>query len=346
MILFYYTAMEVYMTKTTARLSSAEIGNTWQFYIQATLSRCLLQYFIHHQKDEEILILLQENLQYTDENITQIADIYQKENIPKPDGFWEEEINFDAPPLFYDEFALTFVYSMSRMNMINRSFIISNTARPDVLKIFITSLSQSVELYEKATSLMLAKGIYDRPPMIPYPKTVEYIQKKWYVLPLPEQKRPLNTLELTQLFFNIERNYFAVILCLGLQQVVKDKEIKKYIDKGREISEKQIQVFNDILKKEDLLGMASVPMLVTDSTVSPFSDKFIVSLFHFLNSIDVALLGQALSLSMRADLAAHFSKFMGEIILYSKDGFNIMVERGWLEQPPMAPNRKDLEGHK
>lgn len=334
------------MTKTTNRLSSAEIGSTWQFYIQATLSRCLIKYFIHHQKDEEILALLQKNLHYTDENITQIEDIYKKENIPIPDGFGDQEINFDAPPLFFDEFALTFVYAMHRMNMINRSFIISNTARSDVLTIFTASLFQSVELYEKATALMLAKGIYDRPPMIPYPKTVEYIQKKWYILPLPEQKRPLNTLELTHIFFNIERNYFAVILCLGLQQVIEDKELKKYIDKGREISEKQIQVFNDILKKEDLLGITSVSMLVTDSTISPFSDKFIVALFHYLNAIDVALLGQALSLSMRADLAAHFSKFMGEIMLYSKDGFNIMVERGWLEQPPMAPNRKDLEGHK
>jgi hypothetical protein len=333
------------MPNRTIRLSSAEIGNTWQFYIQATLSRCLLKYFIHHQKDEEILRILQKNLSFTEENIIQIESLYSKENLPIPDGFSDQEINFDAPPLFYDEYALSFVYSMSRMNMINRAFLISNTARLDVLKIFTTSMDQSVEIYTESTSLLLSKGIYDRPPMIPYPKEVKYIEKKSFLLPLPEQKRPLNTLELTQLFFNIERNYFAIILCLGLQQVVKDKEIKKYIDKGREISESQIKVFNEILIKEDLLGMSSVSMLVTDSTVSPFSDKFVVALFHFLNSIDIAMLGQGLASSMRMDLATQFSKFMGEIMLYSKDGFNIMVERGWLEKPPMAPNRKELEGH-
>jgi hypothetical protein len=333
------------MPNKTIRLSSAEIGNTWQFYIQANLSKCLLKYFIHHQKDEEILPILHKNLSFTEENIIQIEALYCKENIPIPDGFSDQEINFDAPPLFYDEFALSFVYAMSRINMINRAFLISNTARADVLKIFTTSIDQSVEIYTESTSLMLSKGIYDRPPMIPYPKEVKYVEKKSFLLPLPEQKRPLNTIELTQIFFNIERNYFAVILCLGLQQVVKDKEIKKYIDKGREISENQIKVFNDILVKEDLLGFSSVSMLVTDSTISPFSDKFVVALFHYLNAIDIALLGQALSLSMRMDLATQFSKFMSEIMLYSKDGFNIMVERGWLEKPPMAPNRKELEGH-
>lgn len=330
---------------TTARLSSAEIGSSWQYYIQSTLSRCLLKYFIHHQKDEEILILLKKNLAYTEGNITQIETLYSNEKIPIPVGFSDQDINLEAPPLFYDEYALSFVYAMSRMNMINRAFLISNTARSDLLEIFISSIEQSVEIYKESTALMLSKGIYDRPPMIPYPKEVKYVEKKSFILPLPEQKRPLTTIELSELFFNIERNYFAVILCQGLQQVVMDKEIKKYIDKGREISESQIKVFNEILIKEDLLGIASVSMLVTDSTVSPFSDKFVVALFHYLNAIDVALLGHAMSLSMRVDLATLFNKFIGEILLYSKDGFNIMVERGWLEQPPLAPNRKELEGH-
>ncbi len=85
-------------------------------------------------------------------------------------------------------------------------------------------------------------------------------------------------------------------------------------------------------------------MEVTNSTVSPFSDKLIVALFHFLNSIDVTLIGHALSLSMRVDLATYYSKVIGEILIYAEKGFNIMVNRQWLEQPPQAPNRKVLKG--
>ncbi|MEK1830415.1 DUF3231 family protein [Priestia megaterium] len=50
------------------------------------------------------------------------------------------------------------------------------------------------------------------------------------------KKRPLNAVELTEIFFNIERNYFSVLLCMGLLQVIKDKEIKNYIKDGMEIS--------------------------------------------------------------------------------------------------------------
>ncbi|WP_354315589.1 DUF3231 family protein [Priestia megaterium] len=63
------------------------------------------------------------------------------------------------------------------------------------------------------------------------------------------KKRPLNAVELTEIFFNIERNYFSVLLCMGWLQVLKDKEIKNYIKDGIEISEKQINFFNELFKK-------------------------------------------------------------------------------------------------
>ncbi|WP_408008140.1 DUF3231 family protein [Pseudalkalibacillus sp. A8] len=225
--------------------------------------------------------------------------------------------------------------------MINHAFVTSNIARLDVLDFFTKALNQSSELYRDSTTLMLSKGIYDRPPMISYPQRVEYIQKHSYINGVIGKK--INAVELTEVFFNIERNYFSILLCLGLLQVVKDKEIKGFIKNGKEISEKQIKFFNELLIKEDFLGTVPVSMEVTDSTTSPFSEKLIVALFHFLNSIDITLIGHALSLSMRMDLATHYSKFIGEILIYAEDGFNIMVNRKWLEQPPQAPNRKELE---
>lgn len=325
------------------RLSSPEIGGLWGLYIQETMSVCLLKYFLHHLQDDEIKTILQKALEISLEHLQQISSIFSQEKIPLPQGFSDEDIDLTAPPLFHDLFALSFVYSMSRMGMINLSFITSNVARPDVLKFFTTTLKQASELYTDSTTLMLSKGIYDRPPMINYPKKVEFIEKLSYIDGLMGKKRPINAIELMEVFFNIERNYFSILLCQGLLQVVKDKEIKTYIKNGKDISEKQIKFFNEILIKEDLLGTVPVSMEVTDSTTSPFSDKLIVSLFHFLNSIDITLVGHALSLSMRIDLATHYSKFMTEILLYAETGFNIMVNRRWLEQPPQATNRSALE---
>ncbi|MDR6999521.1 DUF3231 family protein [Neobacillus niacini] len=331
------------MVSHTARLSSSEIGGLWALFLQEDMGIRLLEYFLHHNQDEEIQSVLEQALATSIRRIQQITEIFTEEGIPLPDRLTNDDIDLSAPPLFYDTFALSFVYSMGRMTMVNMSFITSNVARMDVLNLFTSIVKESANLYQNATTLMLKKGIYDRPPMIPYPKKVEYIEKQTYILGLGK-KRPLNTPEITEIFFNVERNYFSIIICTAFLQIVKDKEIRKYIKEGKEISEKQIRVFNDLLMREELLGIKPTTMEVTDSQVAPFSDKLIVLLFHSLNAIDITFLGHALSLSMRTDLAAHYQKFILEILLYAEKGFNIMVDRGWMQQPPHAPNRRELEG--
>ncbi|WP_240675909.1 DUF3231 family protein [Ammoniphilus sp. CFH 90114] len=189
-------------------------------------------------------------------------------------------------------------------------------------------------MYNESTTLMLSKGIYDRPPMLNYPKHVEYIQEESIFSGYLSKKRSLSALELTEIFLNIERNYFGLLICMGFTQVVKDEEIKRYLLNGKRICEKQIQILNKILIDEGHLGTVPVTMQVTDSKVSPFSDKLIVFLFHTLNSLDITLIGHGLSMSMRTDLSTIFSRLIGEILVYGKEGFDIMVKRRWLEQPP------------
>jgi hypothetical protein len=331
------------MVEHNVRLTSAEIGGLWEAYYQLTMSMCLNTYFLHHLKDEDIKTLLQETERLINDLITEVTAIFSAENIPLPDGFTDKDIDLTAPKLFYDPFALSFIYMLSRMCMINYSFVLSNMARSDIVAYFSKSMKRFVDLYSKSVHLMLSKGLYDRPTTVPYPERVEYIQKKSYPLGFIGNKRPLNTVELAEIFFNIERNYFSVLFCLGLLQVVKDEEIKEFIKDGKKISEKQIKLLNKTLMEEDLLGKVTVNMEVTDSTVSPFSNKLIMALFTFLNSIDITLIGHALSLSMRADLSAISMNFIKDILIYMEKGFSIMVNRKWLEQPPQAPNRKELQ---
>jgi hypothetical protein len=330
------------MEKHTPRLSSSELGGLWATYIQETMAVSLIQYFLHHNQDEEIKDVLTQALEVSVSHVKFITTIFTIEQIPIPDGFSEKDIDFTAPPLFYDPFGLSFVYCMSRISLINTSFITANVAREDVMEFFIEMVKEQTKLYKLSTSLLLAKGIYDRPPMVPYPREIEYIEKVSYINGIGK-KRPLNTAELTEIFFNTERNYFSILLCTGLLQVVKDKEIHDYIKDGKKISEKQIQTFNDILKREELLGNVPMTMEVTDSQTLPFSERLIVMLFHSLNSIDITLLGHALSLSMRSDLALYYQKYLLEVLAYSVRGFDIIVQRGWMQSPPHAPDRRSLQ---
>lgn len=323
-------------------LSSSEIGSLWTVFFQESMTVCLLTYFLHHNQDEEVKKTLQRGYDISLSHVQYITKLFDNEGIPLPVGFSEEDLNLEAPKLFYDTFALNFVYWISRISMINTSFVLVNIARLDVIDFFASMLQSASAIYQEANELMLSKGIYSRPPLIPYPKELEYIEKNSYLSGFGK-KRPLNAIEITEIFFNMERNYFSIVLCIGLLQVVKDKEIHQYIADGKKISEKQIHTFNGILQSEELLGNVQLKVEVTDSTDSPFSDRLVVMMFNSLNSIDITLIGHALSLSMRTDLVVQYERYIAEILLYAAKGFKIMVERGWMQKPPQAPDRRKLQ---
>ncbi|PWV98497.1 uncharacterized protein DUF3231 [Paenibacillus cellulosilyticus] len=327
---------------TNIEFTCTEIGGLWGVYIQESLSVCCLTYMMHHLQDGQILPLADEALKLSQSRMDRIKQFFLAENFPIPAGFSEGDVNLAAPPLFHDTFTLSFIYMMNRLGMINFSFVASNNVRLDVLDFFKECIHTSTELFGKAVRMMLEKGIYDRPPKMNYPSKIEYVQKKSFLDGMFGKKRPLNAIELSEIFFNIERNYFSVILMLGFAQVMKDKKLKDFIIAGKKISEKQVELFNDLLMQEDLLGTVTVSMEVTDSTVSPFSDKLIISMINVLNSIDILLISHALSLSMRADLTAHYAKIIAEVMAYGKDTFDIMVEHEWLEQPPLTTDRQQL----
>ncbi len=323
-------------------LSCTEIGGLWSTYIQESMTVCFLTYFLHHLQDEQIVPLAKNALEISQERIDQIKQFLLAENFPIPEGFSEGDVNLAAPPLFHDTFTLSFIYMMNRLGMIKFAFTASNNVRLDVLDFFNECIHTSTEMFGKAVRMMLEKGIYDRPPKMNYPQKKEYVKKNTFLDGLLGSKRPLNAIELSEIFFNIERNYFSVIVMLGFAQVMKDPKLKELIIRGKKISEEQVELFNKLFMEEDLLGTVTVSMEVTDSVVPPFSDRFILSLINMLNSVDILLISHALSQSLRTDLIAHYTKTIAEVMAYAKDTFDIMVERKWLEQPPLTTDRKEL----
>ncbi|MGC5326269.1 DUF3231 family protein [Brevibacillus sp. SYSU BS000544] len=327
---------------TNIEFSCTEIGGLWGVYIQESMAVCFLTYFLHHLQDGQIVPLAEEALEISKERLEKIKGFFLSENFPIPAGFSEGDVNLAAPPLFHDTFTLSFIYMMNRLGMINFAFTASNNVRLDVLDFFNECIHISTEMFGKAVRMMLEKGIYDRPPKMNYPNKIEYVEKISFLDGVLGMKRPLNAIELSEIFFNIERNYFSVIIMLGFAQVMEDKKLKDLIIRGKKISEEQIELFNTLLMQEDLLGTVTVSMEVTASTVSPFSEKLIMSMINILNSVDILLISHALALTMRADLTAHYSKIIAKVMAYAKDTYDIMVQRKWLEQPPLTTNRKQL----
>lgn len=327
---------------TNIEFSCTEIGGLWGVYFQESLTVRFLTYLMQHLQDGQIVPLAEEALNISNKRLDKIKGFFTAENFPIPEAFSDGDVNLSAPQLFRDTFTLSFLYMMNRLGMINFAFVATNNVRLDVLDFFNECLHTSTDMFGKAVRMMLEKGIYDRPPMMNYPRKIEYVEETSFLDGIFGEKRPLSAIELSEIFFNIERNYFSVILMLGFAQVMRNKKLRDLIIRGKKISEQQIELFNDLLTREDLLGTVPVTMLVTDSTVSPFSDKLIMSMINVLNSVDILLISHALALSMRVDLAAHYTKIIAKVMSYGKDVFDMMVKEKWLEQPPLTTNRKKL----
>ena len=120
---------------------------------------------------------------------------------------------------------------------------------------------------------------------------------------------------------------------------MNDKEIKEFLIKGKDLAQKQIDVFNKILIEEDHLGSLPVSMEVTDSTISPFSDRLMMFMVGTTITTGVYLAAYAVSAAMRKDLAAHYITIITDIMKYGAEGQTLMIERGWMEQPPQAFDR-------
>ncbi len=327
-------------------LSATEIAGLWASYINDSIIVCMSKHLVKYIEDKEVKPLLDDTLRIANGEMEQIRTIFNQEKFPIPKGFTDEDVDLTAPPLFFDLFPLSYVYAMNRLNMMSYSMYVASTAREDIRMFFTNCLVSATDIFNKSVNLMLAKGIYDRPAFIPYPEHTSYIKKKeaflskWF-----ESSRPLNVIEISDIFFNIERNYFGIILLTGFIQVVRDEEIKKYLIQGKELSQQQIKFLNELLIEEDLLGTIMVNTEVTSSNSPPFSDRLILSIIQMLNASGIMLTGHGIAASTRVDLTAEFSKNMMKIIKYGKDGMDMLIAREWMEEIPHAPDRKAIAMH-
>ncbi|MDD4345521.1 MAG: DUF3231 family protein [Desulfitobacteriaceae bacterium] len=155
---------------------------------------------------------------------------------------------------------------------------------------------------------------------------------------LKGERRSLHIREITLLFSNIQTNTLGKVMVTGFGQAAESEQVKEYMNQGKKIASKHIEIFSGILKKDNI--SASAPhwndIVVTDSTVAPFSDKLMMAIIMYANQGGMEFYGAGLALDIRHDIVAKFIRLVTEVRKYAVDGIEIMIKNGWLEQPPQA----------
>ncbi|WP_082881233.1 DUF3231 family protein [Lederbergia galactosidilytica] len=324
------------------KLTASELGILFESYTNDALAICMLSYFVEHVEDPEIKACVEYGLELSKKHVDIDKNIFREEELPTPAAFSEQDVNTSAPRLYSDELILHYVQNLGIMGLNTYSMALPNTTRKSLREHFTHCLQSSAELFNRTTDLSIQKGIYVRPPTIPYPQQIDFAQKKHFLAGWMGEQRPLTSIEISLLFMNLYRNALGGALLTGFAQVAQSKKVQNYMTRGAEISKHHNAVFVKFLSESNIPAPATGNFTVMTTTDPIFSDKLLMYHTSFLESAGISFYGQSIGGSARKDLSVAYSRLIVEAGEYSLDGANIMIDNGWFEKPPSAPDRREL----
>ncbi|MBD1383119.1 DUF3231 family protein [Metabacillus arenae] len=325
------------------RLTSGEISQLWSQYLNDTASICMLTYFQEKAEDVEIKPIIEHSLQLSKAHIQKITAILNEEKNTVPHGFTtEEDVDLTSPRLYSDSYVLNFIHQMAVIGLTSYSTSLSLSARSDITTYYKECLNETIQLFEMTKDLLLSKGLYIRSPYFPSLEHVDFIKKQSFIFDFFGEKRPLIALEAANLYANIQRNALGSATLVGFSQVAKSKDVTQFLLRGIDIAKKHIKLFANKLEDSDLPVPISWNADVTKSTTYTFSEKLMMFYTFSLITLSVGYYGIGVAASPRIDIGILYNRLSLEIQKYAEDGANIMIKNGWLEQPPLAPDRRKL----
>jgi len=328
--------------KHHSRLTSAEIANLWSQFINDSLAKCVISYFLENVEDQDIRKVLEFALDLSQEHLGEIKGFLEEEKYPLPIGFTDEDVHLGAPRLFSDVFMLYYMYIMTLHGLTGYAGAVGTSIRSDQRTYFIKCNTETMELYEKVMEIMVHKGIINRPPNINAPEQADFVTKQKFLKGWMGNRRTLDAIEVSGIYFNMQKTISKIVLEIGFSQVAKTKEVRDYLKEGEKICDKQYDVLNSILLESDLPSPRKWDAEVTNSTIPPFSDKLM--LFHIVTLVATAsgYYGAAFAISQRRDLGLKYELLIADITKYANDGARLLIKHGWMEQPPTFDDREHL----
>lgn len=323
-------------------LTAAEMGKLWAAYVGNTMGKCVLSYYLNHVDDDDIKRILESALGLSETFIHTIKGILEQDDFPIPIGFNEEDVNIEAPRLFYDEFYLHYLKYLGKAGMSIYSVAVPLVTRKDVNHFFVKALKETTQLLTDVNETLKAKGILTNAPPMPNPERVDFVKNQNYLKGFFGDVRPLHGLEIAHLYGNLNNDITSKALIIGFNQGARHEKVKRFLERGERLNQKHIGLFSDKLTKDHIPSPTLIDHLVTKSTTPPFSDKLMV--FHKIDmfSMKIREYANGASLNGRRDIGALYAKCQLDVSLYVEDGANIMIDHGWMEQPPEAVDREKL----
>lgn len=314
------------------------MAGLWTQYMTDSSSSHVLPYFLANIEDDDIRSVVEKSLHIAEENLSVQTTLFEEENFPVPVGFTRKDVDTGTPRLFSDIFCLSYLKYMTVAQMTASTLAIGLSTRSDVVNFHDKILMQTVQLQETIKNVLLDKGIYIRPPYIPMPAEAEFVTDQRFLGTVAGHQRPLTTVEIAHMYVNMETNIVGKEMMMAFAQVTENKKFRQYLTRGKDMANKHTKQLNKLFLKGDLPSPMPWDASTTGSKAAPFSDKLMLFLVTAWSATGIAKYGLAMGASPRKDIGVKYGLLLADITLYAEDGANLMIDNGWLEEPPQAPD--------
>ncbi|WNF23393.1 DUF3231 family protein [Mesobacillus jeotgali] len=330
------------MDKDKIQLTSSEIGSLWGEYVNGTMIDAVNRYMFTIIEDEAIKAIFEDAISKFDRQKKQLVTFLENEGFPVPVGFSEADINKGAKRLFSDIFCLNYLHIMTIHGLTGHNTALGVSVRKDLRDFYDSCDNDGKEMYHNTIELLLEKGSFQRDPLFYPKKAPEFIESDDFTDGIFGKGRSLSATEIISISFNIKKNIMAKTLSIAFGQVAHSKEVRKFLSDSEKTADQQIQAFAKIMHEDNLPVPRSWETEVTTSKEAPFSDKLMMYHTGFLFQAAQVYHGTGLASAMRTDLIRTYETIVLKNLMVTKKWFDIMTKNKWLEQPPLAPNRKEL----
>ncbi|MBM7585866.1 hypothetical protein JOC86_002408 [Bacillus pakistanensis] len=334
------------MDKNNLKLTSSEIGTLWGEYVNGTMTDVVNRYMYSIIEDESIKTIFEDAIKTFEKQKKQLVTFIENDGFPVPIGFTESDLNKGGERLFTDIFCLNYLHIMTLHGLLGHTTALSVSVRKDLRDFYDSCDNDAKKMYHQTIELLLEKGNFQRDPLFYPAKNPEFISSQDFTDGYFGKGRRLTATEIISISFNLKKSIMAKTLSIAFSQVAQTKEVRKFLEDSEKMSDGQIQALSKIMHKDNLPVPRSWETEVTTSTDSPFSDKLMLYHIGFLFQAAQVYHGTGLASAMRTDLVTTYESTILQTLMVTKKWFDIMVQNKWLEQPPLAPNRKEIAKEK
>ncbi|MEH7378289.1 DUF3231 family protein [Neobacillus drentensis] len=334
------------MEKEKLKLTSSEIGTLWGEYVNGTSVDMINRYMVTIIEDAAIKAIFEDAIETFAKQKNQMVTFLENEEFPVPIGFTESDLYKGKQRLFTDIFCLNYLHIITLHGLLGHSTSLGVSVRKDLRYFYDACDNDGKRMYHQTIELLLEKGSFQRDPLFYPAKNPEYVSSNDFLDGFFGKGRTLAATEIISISFNLKKSIMAKTLSIAFSQVAQSKEVRKFLEEAEKVADQQIKTFSKIMQTDNLPVPKSWETEVTDSTDSPFSDKLMLYHIGFLFQAAQNYHGTGLASAMRTDLVAAYETTILKNLMVTKKWFNIMVQNKWLEQPPLAPNRKEIAQEK